>query len=460
MRERSCFPMGCSGSRPEAAPSPIVFTGAPATLGSPPPQQAQQQHLLHQQLQPEQPEQNEPPEQLLESGSGGGNGAIAAAAAAAANAALAAQQARFAAAESAPAAVKEFVAKGWNDSDMPAAGQLMERILSHVALIDGHYLVALGEAGGVVPRWQDVPPCARIDASNVWRLRRWSVGFSCPMLCLSYPRRGHAHPDEDGALLAQLVPLLKVLLAEAVACGEHCTVGVLWDYACLPQEPRTPSEEESFAHSLPLFHSAFAHPYSFVLLCTQSLPGVGARPYSSRGWCRLETRLASLVKDSRTLWDFGLFDPAKCLDLTTARRFMKAFRPAFVSPARFAAEVHDGVASGEISFAVPADAELAIQLYEGAFTRAFESFVAAHGEGRKSDMVFYKDLGWGDEDAPVLTEALEWVAAQCDFSSISRLSLNFRENEFTQEGKAMLEAAAKKQPKLMIRVHVVDEPQF
>ena len=40
----------------------------------------------------------------------------------------------------------------------------LEPLLASIDLIDAAYLIALGEAGGVVPRWQDVPVTARINA--------------------------------------------------------------------------------------------------------------------------------------------------------------------------------------------------------------------------------------------------------------------------------------------------------
>lgn len=147
------------------------------------------------------------------------------------------------------------------------------------------------------------------------------------------------------------------------------------------------------------------------------------------------------------------------IDLVTLRRQLRAFRPPFVAPPRFASELRASVASGETRFTDLGDLEIAISLYEGCFAHAFETFVAAHGEGRRSDMVFYKDVGWGDEEAETLAEALAYAAEKCDLSSVARLSLNFRENEFTAEGKALLEKAVAGSKKLAVRVHVVGEPE-
>jgi hypothetical protein len=387
----------------------------------------------------------------------------------------AAQQKVWDSAEAASDETKATLAPDWNGSEQPAAGALMEAILSHVDLVDANYLVALGEAGGVAPMWQDVPACARINQSNVWRLRAWGYGFTCPVLVLSLPRLDPSHPDRLGEVLRKLLPLLRILIKEARVFGAHCTIGVLWDWMSLPQQPRSPAEEERFRLGLPLFTRAVAHPYTFVLLVTTPMPtgaeyALCGRPFAARGWCRLEVQLASLVKDSRTLWDFSLMKTSAegeasvaagaATDLVEIRRQMKAFRPPLASPDRFAKELREAVAAGEAFFDHPHDLEMAVALYEAGFRHAFETFVAAHGAEKKSDMVFYKDLGWGDADAPALADAIKWLGTNCDLSGVSRLSLNFRENEFTADGKAALEKAAEGAKKLAVRVHVVDEPDF
>ena len=99
--------------------------------------------------------------------------------------ALAAQQKVWAAAEAAPADVKLYVDSNWNSESYPKGGAAMEAMLPFVDLVDCQYLITLGEAGGVVPRWQEVPECARINEKNVWRLRAWGQAYSCPVLCLS-----------------------------------------------------------------------------------------------------------------------------------------------------------------------------------------------------------------------------------------------------------------------------------
>ena len=92
-----------------------------------------------------------------------------------------------------------------------------------------------GEAGGVVPRWQDVPAAARINAANVWRLRCFENECGVPILVLSYPWLDRHHPDKHGAMLRRILPILRACRERALRDGAHATFGVFWDYMSLPQ---------------------------------------------------------------------------------------------------------------------------------------------------------------------------------------------------------------------------------
>ena len=50
-------------------------------------------------------------------------------------------------------------------------------------LIDLRYVVPLIEAGGVMPRWQDLPKSARITVHNLWRLNTM-VDFGSELLAV------------------------------------------------------------------------------------------------------------------------------------------------------------------------------------------------------------------------------------------------------------------------------------
>jgi hypothetical protein len=73
-----------------------------------------------------------------------------------------------------------------------------------------------------------------------------------------------AHAQVDAARLHGPPALWQVPILERMLgyCGgEHCTVGVCWDYASLPQPPRTAAEECRFEAGLRLMIGGwFAHP--------------------------------------------------------------------------------------------------------------------------------------------------------------------------------------------------------
>ena len=144
--------------------------------------------------------------------------------------AAAAQEKVSAAADAAPEEEKERVGFAWTLRGL----RQLEPLLANIDLIDAHYLIALAEAGGVVPRWQDVPDAARINADTVWRLR---CGYRLPILVLSYPRLDRHHPDKNGATLRRILPILRACHEEAQqAYGDaHATFGIFWDYMSLPQ---------------------------------------------------------------------------------------------------------------------------------------------------------------------------------------------------------------------------------
>ena len=61
--------------------------------------------------------------------------------------------------------------------------------------------------------------------------------FKLPVLVLSYPWLDAVHPDREGEQLRRLLPILKAMVAKAKRYAAHGTIGVLQDYACLPQRP-------------------------------------------------------------------------------------------------------------------------------------------------------------------------------------------------------------------------------
>ena len=103
---------------------------------------------------------------------------------AAAATAAAAQEKVAAAAEAAPAEEKAKVGKYWISHCGGPSLELMV-MLEDMTLVDVQYLIAVTEAGGVVPRYQELPAAARIGPHNAWRLRCWNEDFELPVLVLS-----------------------------------------------------------------------------------------------------------------------------------------------------------------------------------------------------------------------------------------------------------------------------------
>ena len=198
-------------------------------------------------------------------------------------------------------------------------------MLEHVDLVDARYLISLSEHSGVVPRWQDVPECARINRSNIWRLWGWERMFSLGILVLSYPWLDGEHPDKFGEQLGRIVPILRAMLE--FSGGEEFTCAVLWDYCSLPQPGRTPAEDARFRAGLSSLMTWYAHPYTHVLLMTGPLPsGAGVaytntRRFEERGWTETERRTCAVSKCAHCMWDYGTLSGSKgwseCRGLTS-----------------------------------------------------------------------------------------------------------------------------------------------
>ena len=78
--------------------------------------------------------------------------------------------------------IDEPVGRAWQSF----GGDAIDRMLAHVDLVDARYLIALSEAGGIIPRWQHLPDTAKINRANIWRLWGWERMFSLGVLVLSY----------------------------------------------------------------------------------------------------------------------------------------------------------------------------------------------------------------------------------------------------------------------------------
>ena len=346
-------------------------------------------------------------------------------------------------------------------------------LLRDTPLVDARYLVALGAAYGSVPRCQDMPTDALLGPEDAWRLRCWDLSSSLPVLVLSYPvrlvacRRTYAaarpsggflpltralcsrpvrclsqwldakHPDRKGELLRRLVPILKVMLVKACSFSEHATIGVFWDYCCVPQAPFAGQVERTQVdRGLASMHAWYSHPHTTVLhVATPPAAAGGTRPSESRGWLYVERRLSSLVKYPLGLWELGQYRGGLLYgDLV---KEMRTRRRPHESPERVARAIRDGVRDGTLTFAVATDVERVIGLYARGFVHAFETYAGLAG-----GFLECSRLGWGAAEAPALAEALAYAEAHCDASRMSgRVTLSFfHGNQFDRAHEEALRA--------------------
>ena len=219
--------------------------------------------------------------------------------------------------------------------------------------------------------------------------------------------------------------------------GEHMTIGVMIDYASYPQYPRSEADEARFKAGLKgELNGLYAHPYTPTLMMTppasEHALHTNRRPYDKRGWTFVEARLSSMVKDENCLWDLSKLtgEETSWYDLYKS---MRANRLPVMSPDRVDRELRGG-RLGRDYLHQGVDLDLVLGIYRRGFAPAIE--------GMKGRRLFYRDLGWGDEVVPVLTEALQYVGAHCDLSGRGSTRFNFGLNEFTAEGKEALKAAA------------------
>jgi hypothetical protein len=196
------------------------------------------------------------------------------------------------------------------------------------------------------------------------------MAAASPTVSLTHPLT-HAHTHTYTHPLARLptqlrsiAPVLETMVAAAEkGGGPHATIGVMIDYCSLPQKPRTESEEIAFAEGLSSMHSWYSHPFTHTLMLTNTATdGVheAARPYNERGWCYLEYKLASLIKNAELLWDMSNYDGQKTYD--HLRTSMKHGREPPACPPRVEDEMRRRIADGTLTFSYAADVEPVIAM--------------------------------------------------------------------------------------------------
>lgn len=303
-------------------------------------------------------------------------------------------------------------------------------------------VLCAGERGGVLPRNQELPRAAFITPSESWRLRLWPFKDSLPVLVLSYPWLDRWHPDRLGEQLSKWLPIFKLMLHAAKSSSAHATVGVLWDFGCLPQKPHTTVQEgERFEISLRAINEWFFHPYTIVLLVSTPPPSdhgyTNTRPYKGRGWCNFELNASITIKNDQCLWDMSQWKdgideygwhggPAAAHSLVGT---LKAGRQPPLTPDAFSEQLHAGVECGDLKFTAPADVDIVVEQYRRGFANVWGAF-SELTQARQP--VWFEYLGWTDADGALLLEALKYAAMHCTFVSGPLIVYCVDGNEFSE----------------------------
>lgn len=329
-------------------------------------------------------------------------------------------------------------------------GEEVGQMLQYVDLVDARYLIALSDAGGNLPCWGALPDTARINRSNMWRLYGWQARGCLPCLAVSYPWLDFSHPDSEGETLARIVPVLRAMLP--LCGGEQFTIGVLIDYASLPQPTRTHAELTRFKLGLRALTTWFAHPYVPTLLVSNSLPKGGdyqnTRSVSERGWIEFERRLTYLAKSRPCLWDLAGLKLQALEEQTDARRKFDLMRSMMMThtspplaPSSFTLMMQKKIKDGRLSFSNKGDLKVVLDMYHAAFVKIFEIYQRCDPSAQ---LATYCGHQWGEEEARSVAAALEYAAQKCKVQQTSGpIIVNLEGNHFGDMGERLIKAAVK-----------------
>ena len=294
-------------------------------------------------------------------------------------------------ASSASAAEKDASSNAW----MLAAGRHAEPLLFKLGLVDAQYLLALADAGAMsVPRWHEVPPQARIDSEDAWKLRSFdNVSSGLPILFVAEPLCHDQPKFSQGKALMSIMPILRAMVKEAKKHAPHGTVAVFWPHMCIPPgDAEGTAGNEQRMQVLSGMAELITHPFTIIAMMPDhprsfpvKLPSVGApggRPKRrlsdtameavasvvqrhasedgkpSCGWCYVAHALGGLSKQGWCLWDLSRYKktPKPQGFAKLSKEIRARTRTPPWSPERFGRELEACVQSGTLSFDHKGDA--------------------------------------------------------------------------------------------------------
>mmetsp|Transcript_70763 Transcript_70763/g.169402 ORF Transcript_70763/g.169402 Transcript_70763/m.169402 type:complete len:646 (+) Transcript_70763:85-2022(+) len=178
-------------------------------------------------------------------------------------------------------------------------------------LASSHWLDWFGVAKNILPRRQELPQEAIWDPEDLLRrfMRRGSG--NARIVAISHCWQSAEHPDPGGRHLRTLCKAIRLWYEHFSQYSWELAIFI--DWCSLPQNPRTPQEEQSFAYALEDVHLWYAHPCTDVWLLPNDFQGGSeaqdpSRDPQSRGWITFELALASLSSVRSVVLDLGKMD--------------------------------------------------------------------------------------------------------------------------------------------------------
>jgi len=259
----------------------------------------------------------------------------------------------------------------------------------------------------IIQRRQDLPEEALLHpqkAGSIW------VDTPVAMIVLSYGWISPKHPDPERFHLSRLLKYLKryKIQMKSTEIFDCCT---FWDYASLPQEPRSEVENVLFKRGLAIINLLYSAPKTLVLQLKE-MPVIGTDVklinYDLRGWCTFEEICSSVQKRSLLLVDLSRI--TESLDGNDDFHEITAHAVAGRRPPVHPDTMEQILKSKK--FTNGADRDMVVSLYREFFREVCKSLSQLHFQKIGTG------AGWGPKEAAQLADSLQ------EFRSCATLQLS------------------------------------
>mmetsp|Transcript_33628 Transcript_33628/g.73187 ORF Transcript_33628/g.73187 Transcript_33628/m.73187 type:complete len:527 (-) Transcript_33628:126-1706(-) len=266
-------------------------------------------------------------------------------------------------------------------------------LLGYTKLVKGSWLLKHCQR---FPRQQDLPEEAYWGPSELSIMIQY-----IEVVAISYCWLHPVHPDPLGIRLRALKQAVSLRLALEGPGSVH-DLAIFLDYMSLPQngeappledpqpgESRSPTEMTIFSEALRSVNLWYAHQHTTVWMLKWTPPGMPE--YTCRGWPSFEQATASMIKDSRRIFDLDGERLSSASSWMAIYQNSRAGRSPPINPIDFKKVLVD-----EKVFTNSADKFMVANRY----AETFEEVV-----GRATFLLF-SGLGWCDFEAEILAKAL------------------------------------------------------